>query len=148
MESERPYDVPEDRHYDGTRHLWVQRDPASGLVRVGIDAIGLEALGELAYIQLKAAGTAVARGESLGTLEAAKMTSNIVAPVSGTIVGRNDAVLQDPLAVNDDPYERGWLVELDPTRWDEEAAELVSGEAIAGWVAAEVERFRAEASTD
>ena len=61
---------------------------------------------------------------------------------------RNDAVLQNPLLVNEDPYGEGWLFEMEPTSptsWQSDAEELVSGEAIAEWAAAEIERFREEA---
>jgi glycine cleavage system H protein len=147
-DDERPFDVPVDRHYDGSRHLWAQRDEGSGRVRVGIDSIGLESLGELAYVALRPSGSTVARGESLGTLEAAKMPSDIAAPVSGTIAGRNDAVLRDPLLVNEDPYGAGWLVEIEPSSWKAEARDLISGAAIAGWAAAEIRRLDAETPAD
>ena len=98
MVSEAPFPIPSDRFYDRDHHLWALPDTESGRVRVGIDAIGLESLGELAYVELVEIGTSVTRGESLGTLEAAKMTGSISAPVSGTIVRRNDAVLGDPLS--------------------------------------------------
>ena len=72
------------------------------------------------------------------------MTTTIASPVSGTIVARNRAVLADPLAVNRDPYGGGWLLEVEPSRWQEDAAELLCGEAIGPWAAAEIARLRAE----
>jgi glycine cleavage system H protein len=148
MPSDRVPDVPGDRHYDRSSHLWARLDPRTGRVRVGIDAIGLESLGELAYVALRGTGCAVARGEPLGTLEAAKTTTTIAAPVGGTIVARNDEVLADPLAVNRDPYGAGWLVELEPASWAREAALLVSGAATAAWAAAEWRRLRDDAATE
>ena len=136
--------IPADRHYDGTHHLWAQHDETTGRVRIGVDAIGLDSLGELAYVSLQEEGRDVARGEPIGSLEAAKMTTSIASPVSGTIVARNDAALADPLEVNRDPYGFGWLVEIEPTQWPHDAAQLVSGDAIAPWAAAEIERLRAE----
>jgi glycine cleavage system H protein len=112
-----------------------------------MDSIGLHSLGELAYVALREVGTKVLRGESVGTLEAAKMTTTIAAPVGGTLCSRNEAVLQDPLLVNGDPYQAGWLVEIDPGNWQQDAAELVVGEDIAEWVAAETERLRTETET-
>ncbi len=136
-----PPHVPRDRRYDADQHLWARHDAGTGRVRVGVDALGLESLGELAYVALHDLGTTVRRGEPIGSLEAAKMTSTIVAPVSGELVARNDAVLRDPLRVNGDPYGDGWLVEIAATRWEEEAAELLADDAIEPWVAAEVERL-------
>ena len=148
MPNDRPLDVPRDRCYERDRHLWLQRDEGSGRVRVGIDAIGLESLGELVYVTLRDVGTTVVRGESVGSLEAAKMTSAVLAPVGGTLIARNDAVLRDPRLANEDPYARGWLFELEPSAWEEEAAALVSGEAVAAWAAAEIGRLREETSAD
>ena len=144
MASDRPFDVPADRHYDGKHHLWAVQEDASGRVRIGIDAIGLASLGELAYVSLKNIGTTVARGDSIGTLEAAKMTTNIVSPVSGVIAARNETVLANPLLVNSSPYADGWLVELEATNFQAEALALVSGAAIPQWVTTETERLEAE----
>jgi glycine cleavage system H protein len=144
MDRDRHFDLPADRCYDAASHLWALRDASTGRVRVGVDAIGLESLGELAYVALLEDGKVVRRGEPLGSLEAAKMTTTIAAPLSGTIVGRNAAVLADPLAVNRDPYAGGWLVEIVPSRWPQEAALLVSGEAIGPWAAREMTRLRSE----
>ena len=136
-----PPHVPRDRCYDAAQHLWARRDAESGRVRVGLDALGLESLGELAYVALHELGATVVRGEPIGSLEAAKMTSTIVAPVSGELVARNDAVLRDPLRVNGDPYGDGWLVEIEATRWEAEAALLIADDAIEPWVTAELERL-------
>lgn len=144
MRNPSSFDIPKDLHYDRDHHLWVKPDAASGRARVGIDAIGLESLGELAYVALGDVGTTVARGDSIGTLEAAKMTTHIVAPVGGRIVARNDRVLADPVAVNKDPYDGGWLIELETADWARDAAALVSGDAIQGWVKSEVARLDAE----
>ena len=144
MSRARPTPLPGDRHYDPVHHLWARRDSATGRVRVGIDAIGLESLGELAYVALPATGAVLVRGQSLGSLEAAKMTTTIAAPIGGRVVARNDAVVADPLRVNQDPYDHGWLVELEPTAWSEDAVRLVHGEAIAAWAAAEWQRLAAD----
>ena len=76
MSEPRAFNVPRDRYYDGTHHLWAMRDETSGRVRIGIDAIGLEALGELAYVAVDKVDALIARGASVGTLEAAKMTTS------------------------------------------------------------------------
>ena len=145
---DRLHEVPHDRHYEGAHHLWVRASDAGVRVRLGIDSMGLESLGELAYVSLKEVGTTFARGESVGSLEAAKMTSSITAPIGGTIVARNEAVLADPLLVNRDPYERGWLIEIEPSNWDTDAANLLSGDAIDPWARAEAERLSAETSPE
>lgn len=142
MTTATSYHIPDDRAYDGDHHLWVQLESTTGRAVVGIDAFGLDSLGELAYVSLQPVGAQVRRGESLGTLEAAKMTTVLVAPVSGTVVDRNANALSDPTVVNRDPYGQGWLVALEPTDWAGESATLLSGAALPDWVAAETERYR------
>src|SRR5581483_3286604 len=114
--------IPTDRWYDRDQHLWVRLEPATGEIIVGMDALGLAALGDLAYITLRVAGTIVQRGEPIGTLEAAKMTGDLIAPVSGLLIGGNPDVLRDPTLVNRDPYGAGWLFRLAPADWDAESA--------------------------
>ena len=134
--------IPTDRYYDASSHIWVRKDPATGRILVGLVRLGLQAVGDLAYIRLHPVGTAVIRGEPMGTLEAAKMTGDLVAPVSGILIGSNETVLRDPTLVNRDPYDAGWIVSIDATNWQAESAELVGGSAISAWVDSEVERYR------
>jgi len=144
MPGQRAFDLPRDRHYDGAHHLWARRDETSGRVRVGVDAIGLDSLGELAYVAIGACGEVVAAGRPIGSLEAAKMTTTIVSPVGGTIVARNEAVLEDPQIVNRDPYAGGWLVEIEPSDWQRDAEQLICGDGIGPWAARELQRLAAE----
>jgi len=137
------YPFPADRHYDRESHLWARPQADGPLVQVGIDALGLAALGDLAYVSLCQPGTAVRRGEPVGTLEAAKITGEILAPLSGVVRQRNDAAVRDPSLVNGDPYAC-WLVAIEPQDWPGEAEALVSGPRLAPWVADELERYRAE----
>lgn len=123
---------------------WARIDPATGHVIVGMDALGLAALGDLAYITLRPAGMTIRRGEPIGTLEAAKMTGDLIAPVSGVLVGGNPDVLRDPTLVNRDPYGAGWLLRLVPADWDTDSAALITGDALPAWVAAEAERYRSQ----
>jgi glycine cleavage system H protein len=142
------YDIPADRYYDREHHMWAQYDPAIGDVIVGIDTLGLASLGDLAYVTLKDVGKSVKRGESMGTLEAAKMTGDLVAPVSGTIVARNDATISNPGLVNQSPYIDGWMVVIKPSDWENESGQLVSGEGLPDWVDAEIKRYKRQGWID
>ena len=136
------YHIPSDRSYDRDHHMWAQYDPSSGQVTVGIDTLGLASLGDLAYVTLQDVGMSVKRGESMGTLEAAKMTGDLIAPVSGVIVARNDEVVSNPALVNESPYAEGWMVVIKPNDWDSESAQLVSGDDLPRWVESEIQRYR------
>jgi glycine cleavage system H protein len=136
------YEIPANRSYDREHHMWAQFDSASGDVFVGIDTLGLASLGDLAYVTLKDIGQSVRRGESMGTLEAAKMTGDLIAPVSGVIVARNDATVSNPALVNQSPYVDGWMVVIKPTDWENESKQLVSGDDLPAWVESEIKRYR------
>lgn len=142
------YEIPADRSYDREHHMWAQYDPSSGQVTVGIDRLGLESLGDLAYVTLKDVGKSVKRGESMGTLEAAKMTGDIVTPISGVIMARNDSVVSNPGIVNQSPYEEGWMVVIEPSDWEDESAELVSGDELPDWVESEIKRYKSQGWID
>ena len=102
--------LPTDRLYDESSYLWVKDDLESGNLLVGIGNPTIESLGELSYLTISSPGTVVKRGESVGSMEAAKMTGEIVSPVSGTIVHRNEDLLDDPRNASGDPYRNGWAV--------------------------------------
>jgi glycine cleavage system H protein len=106
--------TPEDLRYTA-EHEWVA-GPAGGgdAVRVGITHYAQDSLGDIVYVQLPDLGTEVTAGESLGEVESTKSVSEIYAPVSGTVVSRNDDLTATPELVNSDPYGAGWLVEIRP----------------------------------
>lgn len=103
--------IPEDLRYTA-EHEWVT--PKAGPVRVGITHFAQDALGDIVYVQLPEAGSTVAAGESFGEVESTKSVSEIYAPISGVIVARNEALVDQPDLINTDPYGEGWLVEIDP----------------------------------
>jgi glycine cleavage system H protein len=137
---------PPDLYYDRTTHVWARYDGEG--VTIGLDALGLESLGDIAYLSLPAAGTAVQRGESSGSLEAAKMVGDLIAPVSGLITARNEAVLHDPGLINRDPYHAGWIVHLTPADWAGDSTQLIHGAELMPWVEAEIERYRSQGWID
>jgi glycine cleavage system H protein len=103
--------IPEDLRYTSD-HEWIATGEAS--VRVGITDFAQDALGDIVYVQLPDTGTAVVAGQALGEVESTKSVSEIYAPVSGTVVARNDRLTDAPELINTDPYGDGWLVEIAP----------------------------------
>jgi glycine cleavage system H protein len=106
---------PDDLKYTA-EHEWV-RSPGSGdgTVRVGITQYAQDALGDIVYVQLPEVGEDVESGSAIGELESTKSVSDLYAPVSGTVVSRNEALDQTPEMVNSDPYGEGWLMEIRPS---------------------------------
>jgi glycine cleavage system H protein len=105
---------PEDLKYT-SEHEWVrapgERDSS---VRVGITDYAQDALGDIVYVSLPEVGDEIEAGSAIGELESTKSVSDVYAPVSGTIVARNDALDGSPELVNSDPYGEGWLFEVAP----------------------------------
>jgi glycine cleavage system H protein len=87
-------------------HEWV--DGASP-VKIGISQIAADALGDVVYVDLPEAGSAVTAGETCGEVESTKSVSDLYAPVTGTVVEVNQAAIDDPALLNSDPYGEGWL---------------------------------------
>lgn len=105
---------PDDLRYTA-EHEWV-RSPgeADGSVRIGITHFAQEQLGDIVYVQLPAVGDEVTAGGVCGELESTKSVSELFAPVTGTVVARNEELDAAPEQVNSDPYGAGWMVEIVP----------------------------------
>jgi len=101
---------PEDLKYTA-EHEWV-RVTGDGTVRFGITDYAQEALGDVVYVSLPGTGDVLAAGQTCGEVESSKSVSDLYAPVSGTVVARNDALDATPELVNSDPYGDGWMVEV------------------------------------
>lgn len=102
--------IPDDLRYTDA-HEWV-RDGADGVVRVGITDFAQAQLGDVVYVDLPAVGDAVTAGTPCGEVESTKSVSEIYAPVSGEVVGVNDALEGSPELVNSGPYGDGWMFEV------------------------------------
>jgi glycine cleavage system H protein len=103
--------VPGDLAYTA-EHEWVSAANGDGVVRVGITDFAQDALGDVVYVQMPEVGTEVSANAVVGEVESTKSVSDIYAPVSGTVVGRNEALDGDPALVNSDPYGEGWLIDV------------------------------------
>lgn len=100
---------PTELRYSST-HEWAKLE--GDVVTVGVTAFAIEQLTEPTYLELKPVGTQFQSGDKMGVIESYKSTSDLYAPVAGTIVERNDAVTQDPKPVNDDAFGAGWMVKI------------------------------------
>lgn len=103
------FEYPDDLRYT-PEHEWVRVE--GDVVRVGITAFAQDALGDIVYVTLPDDGAAVQAGRVCGEVESTKSVSDIYAPVSGTVVGRNEALDANPDLVNSDPYGEGWMFEI------------------------------------
>jgi glycine cleavage system H protein len=100
-------------------HAWIRLEDGIGII--GISHYAQEQMGKIIYVELPEAGAEAAAGEPLGALESSKVTSDLMAPVSGEVVESNQALDEEPSLINDSPYERGWITRIrlkDPAEID------------------------------
>ncbi|MDE0652507.1 MAG: glycine cleavage system protein GcvH [bacterium] len=105
-------DTPDDLLY-APSHEWLRRDgqnPGEGTV--GITDFAQDQLGDVVYLDLPAAGTAVGAGEVCGEIESTKTVAELYAPVSGEVVAANEDLGDAPELVNESPYDQGWLIRI------------------------------------
>ena len=102
-----PSAVPDDLRYT-TEHEWVRLED-DGTVRVGITDHAQDALGDVVYVSLPAAGESLTAGSACGEVESTKSVSEITAPVAGTVAEHNPGLETRPDLVNSDPYGEGWM---------------------------------------
>ncbi len=101
------------REYKYTReHEWICPE-SSDKGKVGITDYAQSQLGDIVFLDLPAPGATVAQSGKLGEIEAVKAVSDIFAPVSGKVLEINQAAIDDPRIVNEDPFGAGWLVRLE-----------------------------------
>jgi glycine cleavage system H protein len=100
---------PADRRYSES-HEWFQVD--ADTVTIGITSFATGELADITYVEMKAPGTAVAPGDSVGEVESVKTASEIYSAVGGEIIEVNEALTDDPAVVNSDPFGAGWLVRI------------------------------------
>mgnify|MGYP003332850361 CR=1 FL=1 len=121
--------VPAELQYTA-EHEWIA-DQAGGIIRFGITHHAQDALGDIVFVSLPAIGARIEAGQPCGEVESTKSVSDIYAPVSGEVVGRNESVETAPETLNSDPYGAGWLVEV---KVDGQAGGLLSADEYASQI--------------
>ncbi|WP_350349477.1 glycine cleavage system protein GcvH [Agromyces sp. G08B096] len=91
-------------------HEWVRLDGDTAVI--GITDYAAEKLGDVVYVDLPAAGTAVSAGTVVGEIESTKSVGELFAPIDGEVVEANQAVIDSPELVNSDPFGEGWLLKI------------------------------------
>jgi glycine cleavage system H protein len=125
--------VASDRLYcrDGLWVFWIQPQEGNH-VRVGLTDYLQQRSGDVTFVTVKPLGTKLQVGDDLADLETIKVNVVLASPVSGAIVAVNDALEPTPELVNQSPYEKGWLAEIDATDWEAERVSLLDATAYLG----------------
>lgn len=93
-------------------HEWTLKIEGN-VVRIGITDHAQCQLGDIVFVEMPEVGAKVAAGDSMGSIESVKTVSELYCPVSGTIVKVNDELESQPELVNSEPYEGGWIAEVE-----------------------------------
>src|SRR4051812_36397252 len=91
-------------------HEWARL--SGDTATIGITLFARDQLGDVVYLELPEIGTTVARGAPFGVVESTKAVSELFAPVSGKVTRVNKTLVDAPEGINDDPHEKGWMVEI------------------------------------
>jgi glycine cleavage system H protein len=118
-------EVPSDLKYS-REHEWARIE--GKLVTMGITAFAVEQLGDITQVDLPKEGETVKKGDVLGTVESVKAVSDVYAPISGKIVKVNTPLGDSPEYLNNDPYDEGWMVQIESTN-PAELDELMTADA-------------------
>jgi glycine cleavage system H protein len=102
-------EYPEDLKYtDSHEYARLDGDTAT----IGITAFALDQLGDIVFLELPEVGDSLEKGETFGTIESVKAVEDLKAPLTGTVLERNDALVDSPEDLANDPYGDGWLLKV------------------------------------
>jgi glycine cleavage system H protein len=103
------FDYPENLRFVDT-HEYVAWD--GEVATIGISAFAIDRLGDIVFLELPEAGTAVSRGGTFGTVESVKAVEDLKSPVAGEVIDANQAMVDAPELLAEDPYGNGWLIKV------------------------------------
>ncbi|MFQ5466321.1 MAG: glycine cleavage system protein GcvH [Thermodesulfobacteriota bacterium] len=117
-------DFPKDLKYT-KEHEWVKVEGDG--VTVGITDYAQDSLGDVVYVELPQEGGAVTKSEPFGVVESVKAVSDLYSPVSGTVSEVNDAIVDSPEVINEDPYGDAWMIKVEGAG-EEDLADCLTAE--------------------
>lgn len=104
--------IPKELRYS-KEHEWAKVE--GDKVRVGISDFAQSELGDIVFVELPEVGTELTVNESFGSVESVKTVSELYAPISGKVVEVNSELEDSPELVNESPYEKGWMIVIEPS---------------------------------
>lgn len=116
--------LPEDLLYS-EEHEWIKRE--GDKVRIGITEFAQSELGDIVFVELPEEGDEIETDEPFGSVESVKTVSELYAPISGKVVEVNEDLDDSPEFVNESPYDKAWMVVVEPAD-ETELDELLTAE--------------------
>ena len=95
-----------------SEHEWIRIEGDEAYV--GITDYAQDQLGDIVFIDIPTVGEALEQGEVFGTIEVVKTVSDLFLPIGGEILEQNEALMDNPELVNQDPYGEGWIIKVKP----------------------------------
>ncbi len=120
------FKVPTDRQYNS---LGVWALAVGKHIRIGLSDFLQQSSGDIAFADVKPAGTVLAVGDSASEIETIKVDISIASPLAGQIVQVNPLMETAPEIINQDPYGEGWLCEIEPSAWESDLKNLMDPDA-------------------
>jgi glycine cleavage system H lipoate-binding protein len=114
-------------------HTWVT-PREGGVYRVGLDDFAQKLLGRPSTLTLPAPGERVQQGDRGWMVQVDSKTIEVLSPMDGEVVGRNEAAVEDPDRINSDPYGEGWLIEVKASRPEANLKSLLHGAMARAWM--------------
>ncbi|MBW4511862.1 MAG: glycine cleavage system protein GcvH [Scytonematopsis contorta HA4267-MV1] len=103
------FEYPEDLKYlDSHEYVRLEGEIAT----IGISAFAVDQLGDVVFLELPEVGDAVSKGDSFGSIESVKAVEDLNSPVTGTVIERNEPLIESPEQIAEDPYGEGWLLKV------------------------------------
>ena len=93
-----------------SEHEWIALE--GDIATVGITDFAADKLGDVVFVELPGADSTVSAGDVCGEIESTKSVGELYAPLNGTVIEVNDAVVDDPSLVNAEPFAGGWLIKI------------------------------------
>ncbi|BAU63738.1 glycine decarboxylase complex H-protein [Stanieria sp. NIES-3757] len=116
-------EYPEDLKYLDT-HEYIRLE--GEIATIGVSAFAIDQLGDLVFLELPEVGDALEVGESFGSIESVKAVEDLYPPVSGTVIDRNEAMIESPELIAEDPYGEGWLIKIRVENPDDDIPDALS----------------------
>ncbi|BBO77192.1 glycine cleavage system H protein [Desulfosarcina widdelii] len=92
-------------------HEWAK--PDGDTVRIGISDYAQDQLGDIVFVELPEVGSTFDKGAEFGTVESVKAVSELYMPMGGKVTAVNESLADEPERVNNDPYDGGWMIEIE-----------------------------------
>ncbi len=116
------FTVATDRFYN-REGVWAK--PEGPRVRIGLSDFVQQRSGDVAFAEVKPIGTTISPGDEVAVIETIKVNISLTSPVSGKVIEINPAMQMAPEAINQDPYEAGWLAIIEPSGWEIDRTQLL-----------------------